>query len=457
VRWAVLAMVLLILVGFPILYLQMYPNLGPVQRAIPPVTFTALLLLWTLGRPALIVAKSRRILPQTGEVGVSVVIPCCNCAQEVSRTVASILTQRRAGPLEVLLVENNSTDDTWAVLLALEAEFTEVRALQVTTRPEEYAASVAVNHGVAHASHEVIVRMDDDTLMQPGFLEHAVVPMASDVEVSATAVNLRVLNPDASLWTRFQSVEYLLAMELERRFQALFNSVLICSGGLSVFRRAVLIKSGGFCSLPKWVSEDMDITAKAHRFGMVRMVPEAIGFTEVPSTLRGLLHQRYRWAISGTVSMYLHREGLARSSYWYEGMIGFMGLPVRAAGALRDLFGFLMPVYLVVLWVTTGWWVLAVIVGWVGVLLAQLALLRPTLRNTQGLKNWWVVPLFPVCYGPLLLATRCAGTWAGLRHVRQLRRKEFDLQYEGGLLRANALNVGKVGDTRSPAVQSWAG
>ena len=175
----------------------------------------------------------------------------------------------------------------------------------------------------------------------------------------------------------------------------------------------------------------MDITAKAHRYGIVRMVPEAIGFTEVPEKLGGLIRQRYRWAISGVVSMYLHREGLAKSSYWYDGMIGFMGLPVRAAGALRDLAGVLLPVYLAVLMAQTGFWVIAVLVAWILALAVQLLILAPALWCRQGLRFWWILPLLPVFYGPLLLATRCAGTWAGLRHVRRLRKKEYGLEHRG--------------------------
>jgi poly-beta-1,6-N-acetyl-D-glucosamine synthase len=422
--WFLLGFIAAILLIFPILYAHQYPYLSTVQRLIPPITFTLLLAAWMVGRPLAVLGQRSHDFPLPYDRGVSVVIPCCNAAAEIEEVVLSILIQR-VRPIEILLVENNSVDDTWDALQRLEREHPEIHALHVDTKPGEYAASVAVNHGVSMASHEYIVRMDDDTVMAPRFLEHGLAALVADETVSATAVNLRVRNPVESLWTRFQSIEYMLSMELDRRFLAIFNSILICSGGLSVFRRDTVVEVGGFCSMPRWVSEDMDITLKAHRYGRVAMAPEAVGYTEVPPTLRKLVRQRFIWAISGSIASYLHREGIARPSYWYEGTIGFLGLPVRALG-VRDLFGFLFPLYLVLVIRVSGWWVVPVLGGWIAMQILQIVILRPALRELQGARWWWLLPLFSILYAPLLLAVRCIGTWAGIAHVWRLRHKEIE-------------------------------
>jgi poly-beta-1,6-N-acetyl-D-glucosamine synthase len=429
-QWVLFAFVAMVLLVFPIFYAIVARHSSLLIRLIPPITFTVFLLIWMLGRPLTILLRGGTESPYFGSIGVSVVIPCCNSADTLPGTVGSILAQA-IRPLEILLVENNSTDDTWETVQRLALEHKEVRALRVDTKPGEYAASVAVNYGTSQATHDLVVRMDDDTIMGEDFLRYAVSPFVEREDVTAVAVNLRISNPEESVWTRLQSIEYLLSMELERRFQAFFDAVLICSGGLSVFRRDAIMKAGGFCSMPRWVSEDMDITVKAHRHGRVSMSTEAVGYTEVPSTLRGLLRQRYRWSISGTVAMYLHREGLARSSYWYEGTVGFVSMPVRVFGAVRDLFGFMFPLYMWLLWRQSGWWLLVVLAVWIGVMAAQLLILAPALRSKQGLAYLWMLPLFPLAYGPLLLFTRFAGTWTGLRNIRVLRGKELTLEYGG--------------------------
>jgi poly-beta-1,6-N-acetyl-D-glucosamine synthase len=424
-RWTLLVFIAALLLVCPILYAHQYPYLTTVERLVPPITFTVLLLAWMLGRPLAILVAPVMLRAPVFDRGASVVIPCANAAAEIEEVVASVLAQR-SRPLEILLVENNSTDDTWAVLQRLEREHPEVRALRVQTKRGEYAASVAVNQGIAEATHDFVIRMDDDTIMAPNFLERALTGIAANNSVSATAVNLRVRNPSASLWTRFQSIEYMLSMELDRRFLSFFNSILICSGGLSVFRRDAVIEAGGFCSLPRWVSEDMDITLKAHRYGTVSMAPDAVGYTEVPVTLRRLMRQRYIWAISGTIASYLHREGIARPGYWYEGTVGFLGLPVRALGAIRDLFGFLFPLYLLLLIQTSGWWVLPVLAAWMVVQILQIFILRGALEETQGVRWWGLMALFPILYAPILLAIRCVGTWAGVVQIWTLRHKELE-------------------------------
>jgi cellulose synthase/poly-beta-1,6-N-acetylglucosamine synthase-like glycosyltransferase len=311
----------------------------------------------------------------------------------------------------------------------MERDHPEVRAFSVSTRREEYAASVAINHGISRATYAIVVRMDDDTLMAPDAIEKAIPPLV-DGSASAVACNLRVANATETLWTRLQSLEYLLAMELDRRSQVLVQSVLCCSGGLSIFLRSSIVEAGGFCSLPKWVSEDLDMTLKHHRLGKIAVRPAAIGYTTVPHTLWAVAKQRYRWAISGTVSLYLHRGGLARKSYWFDGRIGFFGLPMRAIMALRDLCSPLYPIYLIMLYTRGGFaWLAALLIAQMVMMAAQLYLLSKALLNRQGLRYWWLVPFFTLAYGPVLLVVRFAGTWAGIRHIGILRRKEVGLEH----------------------------
>jgi len=106
--------------------------------------------------------------------------------------------------------------------------------------------------------------------------------------------------------------------------------------------------------------------------------------------------------------------------------VGFLGLPIRMLGAIRDLFGFLFPVYLVLLVRASGWWVAPVFGAWMMMQLLQLLILRLALYETQGMRWWWLMLLFPILYAPVLLAIRCVGTWAGIIHVWRLRHKEIE-------------------------------
>jgi len=388
-----------------------------------------LLFLWFVGRALAVLAADvfRRDRPATRAVeGVSVIVPCHNAAGKIERCVRSILEQDLR-PLEIVLVENKSTDDTWDVLLELERRHPEVRAFWIPPDPSEYAASVALNVAVERARFPIIVRLDDDTVLTPGALRAASAPHA-DGRTVATACNLRVANADASVWTRLQAIEYLLAMELDRRSQVLARSVLVCSGGMQVFRRDVIQRFGGYVSVPKEVSEDMDMTLKAHRAGLVAAAPDSIGLTDVPVSLAALVHQRHRWAISGTVALWLHRRGIFSRDYWHDGMVGFVGLPMKAIMALRDLLPVAFVLDLVFLLHDDVGWVLVLAVARMTLLALQLVTLAPALKYRQGLGYWYLIPVFTLVYGPILLATRFAGTVAGVIHVRELREKLRTLQ-----------------------------
>lgn len=434
IRWGGLMAIVVFMLALPIFYFKYRLWLkGPYLR-LAELSILGAILAWFLGRPLLVRLAARRSSWRSAGAqstkGVSVVVPCHNAAAKLPVTLRSLLAQT-VRPIEILFVENNSTDNTLEVLRRMEQAYPEVRAFSVKTRPGEYAASVAVNFGVSQATHDIIVRMDDDTLMAPDTVAQAIPPLVKG-EAVATTCNLRVANETRSLWTRLQSLEYLFAMELDRRSQVLVQSVLCCSGGLAVFLRSTVLRAGGFCSMPRWVSEDIDMTMKHHRLGLIAVRPKAVGYTAVPDTLWQLMRQRHRWAISGTVALYLHRRGLARSRYWYDGRIGFFGLPLRAIMALRDLVSPLYLYYLALLFFRGGaLWLGAVLLAQMALMGGQLAILAGALNSRQGADYWFLIPLFTLVYGPVLLAVRFVGTWAGLAQVLTLRRKEDRLEHAG--------------------------
>lgn len=102
----------------------------------------------------------------------SVVIPVYNIRDYVERCVRSVLAQPDV-PLEVLIVDDGSTDDSGAVCDALAAEDSRVTVIH---KPNG-GLSDARNYGLCHAQGEYILFMDgDDWLTEnvcPGLLQMA--------------------------------------------------------------------------------------------------------------------------------------------------------------------------------------------------------------------------------------------------------------------------------------------
>ena len=101
---------------------------------------------------------------------VSIIIPVYNRATVVGATLDSVLAQSYR-PLQVVLVDNYSSDDTLHTLeqfkQAHEAEDFKV----IVTREEHHTAGAARNRGFEQASGEWILFFDRDDLMEEGLVE----------------------------------------------------------------------------------------------------------------------------------------------------------------------------------------------------------------------------------------------------------------------------------------------
>ena len=100
----------------------------------------------------------------------SVVIPTYNRAGELRGTLDSLAGLRANGGWEVIVVDNNSSDDTRAVVTAAIAGFpVELKYLF----EKEQGRSAAMNAGIAAARGGIIVTTDDDVRVEPDWLEQA--------------------------------------------------------------------------------------------------------------------------------------------------------------------------------------------------------------------------------------------------------------------------------------------
>ena len=98
----------------------------------------------------------------------SIVIATYNRATELTDTLASLARLESGEPWEVIVVDNNSTDSTRAVVERARRLF----PVSLTYAFEqEQGRSAALNHGVALASGEIIVTTDDDVRVEPDWLQ----------------------------------------------------------------------------------------------------------------------------------------------------------------------------------------------------------------------------------------------------------------------------------------------
>ena len=98
-------------------------------------------------------------------IEVSIVIPVYNRAAVVPVTLQSILAQTYR-PLQVVLVDNYSTDNTLNVLQQFKEDHEREDLKVVVTREEHRTAGAARNHGFEHATGEWVMFFDSDDIME---------------------------------------------------------------------------------------------------------------------------------------------------------------------------------------------------------------------------------------------------------------------------------------------------
>lgn len=108
---------------------------------------------------------------------VTVAIPTYNRADFLRQTLAGLVAQEfPPDQFEVLVIDNNSTDDTRAVV----AEFAEKRPAPRYVRETQQGLDHARNRALTEARGAVILFGDDDILVQPDWIRQMAGPLLAD-------------------------------------------------------------------------------------------------------------------------------------------------------------------------------------------------------------------------------------------------------------------------------------
>jgi cellulose synthase/poly-beta-1,6-N-acetylglucosamine synthase-like glycosyltransferase/peptidoglycan/xylan/chitin deacetylase (PgdA/CDA1 family)/spore germination protein YaaH len=258
-----------------------------------------------------------RDTPVTYTPGVSVIVPAYNEEKVVVQTITSLLNQVYDGPLEIVVVDDGSSDDTADICEEAYGDHPMVSVY----RKENGGKASALNHGIAHARHDIVIGLDADTIFADDTVAELVQPLA-DPRVAAVAGNAKVGNR-INLVTRWQALEYVTSQNLDRRAFSLLDCITVVPGAVGAWRRALVLEAGGFKE--DTLAEDQDLTLAMRRMGYsVAYADGAIAYTEAPDTLRGLARQRFRWSFGTLQCTWKHRDAFFRRKY---GSLGFIALP----------------------------------------------------------------------------------------------------------------------------------
>lgn len=158
---------------------------------------------------------------------VSVIVPLYNAAPYISEALESIVASTYR-PIEVIVVNDGSTDDSLRVAQVFAGEHKEVKVL---SQPNS-GVSAARNHAIREAKGEYILPVDADDKIGATYIEHAVAVFADQVRV--VGCRAEYFGAKQGEWRLPDYTPELLARK---------NMIHVSS----LFRRADWQRAGGFC------------------------------------------------------------------------------------------------------------------------------------------------------------------------------------------------------------------
>lgn len=408
---------------------------------------------------------------------ISIVLPAHNEERSIVSAVRSLL-KTKYPEFEVVVVNDGSTDRTREALIEAFGLVEVPEAYRARLRTEAvhgvYASaryphvrmvdktmggkSDAINAGINCLRYPMFCVIDADCILQPESLSRVVRPFLEDRRVVASGGVVRVLNGctvtdgmlsevglPRRLLPSFQVIEYLRAFLFGRMGWSPMNALLIISGAFGVFYKERVIAIGGYRD--QTVGEDMDLVVRLHRSlrkkkqdYRIVFVPDPVCWTEVPTDVASLAHQRVRWqrglaeSLWSNIRLMFSRHGGAAGWVAFPFMLvfEFLGPIIEVVGYVSvivlAIVGLVpLPVFLIFLAAAVG----------MGILLSVNAMLLEALsfeqyaRPSQQLWLFVIAVLENFGYRQLNSCWRFYGTLAWLLRLRSQHNRWGHINRDG--------------------------
>ncbi len=163
---------------------------------------------------------------------ITILIPAHNEEFGIKESIESALNTDYPNK-EIIVIDDGSTDGTHLIAHKY-AEKGLIKLLHCDTASGSKAT--ALNYGVNYATSNYVICMDGDTQLDKNALKNTV-GYFDDDEVVALSGNVKIIAGDdgkTNTLTNLQKYEYMVAIELGRRFTSFFQILLVISGAFGV-------------------------------------------------------------------------------------------------------------------------------------------------------------------------------------------------------------------------------
>ncbi|MBI4116438.1 glycosyltransferase family 2 protein [Candidatus Pacearchaeota archaeon] len=257
---------------------------------------------------------------------VSILIPAYNEQDSIEETAETVLKSNYKNIVEVIIINDGSSDKTLEIAKKLERKFQNV----IVFDKKNSGKADSLNQALKIAKGEIIGVVDADSYPD----EHAISSMAgffNDEKVGAVTTRILVRNQNNFL-RKMQAIEYKV-IAFSRKLLDFLDSIYVTPGPLALYRKSALEKINGFDA--KNMTEDIEVTWHlVHEGYDVRMSFISKSTTVAPDTLGKWFKQRIRWNIGGYQTILKYKD-----SFFRKGMLGWFILPFFSISLVLGVFG----------------------------------------------------------------------------------------------------------------------
>ncbi|QHT47765.1 glycosyltransferase family 2 protein [Bacillus sp. SB49] len=227
---------------------------------------------------------------------VSILIPAHNEEIVIDETLHAMLRlQYPEGKLEVIVINDNSNDNTGNIVDTYAAAHPMIRAVHTKPPHAGKGKSGALNQGLKAATGDMIVVYDADNTPEPEAVYNLALGLMNDKKAGAVVGKFRVTNSNRNLLTRLINIETITFQWLAQAGRWFWFRMATIPGTNFAIRRSILEELGGWDE--KALSEDTELSFRVYNLGYhIRFFPAAITWEQEPEHLKVWWKQRTRWA-----------------------------------------------------------------------------------------------------------------------------------------------------------------
>ena len=255
----------------------------------------------------------------------SIIIPTFNGASRIGNCLDSLVNQTTDRDIEILVVDDGSTDNTADVVRSYSS-------VRLVTQANAGPAS-ARNRGAMEARGTILLFTDDDCVPMPDWLEAMLEPFKDTEVVGAKGV---YRTHQKSLAARFVQIEY----EDKYRLMAGLPSIDFIDTYSAAFRRHRFLEMTGYdTSFPVACAEDIELSYRMSARGWkMKFVPAAIVYHTHPDTFLRYLKKKYKFAFWRVLAVRKNPSKGVKDSHTPQIMkLQLLFLPVMLLAVVFDL------------------------------------------------------------------------------------------------------------------------